>query len=420
MRVLMIVHHRLWRAAYRSRIIAEGLARRGHQVTLMVTANREKLRFRDYDSNGVRIVETPDLTFGTLRSGWDPVGALRRHLWLKSQGSAYDVVHLFETRPATIFPGLAVRKRLGVPLVIDWIDWWGRGGIISVRRPWWYKLLFAGVETWFEERFRTCADATTVISYGLARRAIDLGVPEHTIHHIRNGSDLRTFKPRSIEEARDRLKLPRDKFLLGYAAQDTFFDMEPVLGGLKKIVDRGIDAELVLCGHAPKQLKKTVIEYGLEDEVRFLGYLDWEDYPYFQSACDALVVPFPDTVYNIGRWPGKFGEYIAAGRPVVFNPVGDLIDFTGPEAPGIACDFSADAFAEAFNTLYEDERLRAELGSMARRLACREMDWERSIDRFEGVYAGLVDRGGSGDRDGKRTSNPLKSEAKSMERGEHG
>ena len=242
MRVLMIVHHRLWRAAYRSRIIAEGLARRGHQVTFMVTANNERLRFQDYESDGVRIIETPDLTSGDLRSGWDPVGALRRHHWLRSQGNSFDVVHLFETRPATIFPGLALHKRLGIPLVIDWIDWWGRGGIISVRRPWWYKLLFAGVETWFEEHFRTYADATTVISYGLARRAVDLGVPEETIHHIRNGSDLNTFKPRPIHEARSRLNLPLDRFLLGYAAQDTFFDMEPVLAGLKLIVERGIDA----------------------------------------------------------------------------------------------------------------------------------------------------------------------------------
>lgn len=390
MRILIIVHHRLWRAAYRSKIVSEGLARRGHDVTLMVTADTEKFKFRDSIQEGVRIVETPDLTFRSLRSGWDPVGALRRNSWLKRNGGSFDVVHLFETRPATIFPGLRIRKREGTPLVIDWIDWWGRGGIISMRRPWWYKALFAGVETWFEEHFRTAADATTVISYGLAQRAIDLGVSPDSIHHIRNGSDLRTFKPSSIEAARDRLKLPQGLFMLGYAAQDTFFDLEPVLDALKQIVAKGIDAELVLSGHAPDGLRKCVKQKELTERVRFLGYLDWDDYPFFQSACDVLVVPFPETVYNVGRWPGKFGEYLAAGRPVVFNPVGDLVDFDGPEAPGIACDFSAESFADAFSTLHGNPDLRLKLGERARRLACEELDWERSVDRFEAVYRSLA------------------------------
>lgn len=390
MQILLIVHHRLWRAAYRSRIIAEGLARRGHDVTLLVTADKAKLSFRESIINGVRIVETPDVTFGDLRSGWDPVAAFRRRRWLKDNIGEVDVLHLFETRPATIYPGLNVSKRLKVPLVIDWIDWWGRGGIISMRRPFWYRVLFAGIETWFEEYFRRFADATTVISYGLAQRAVSLGVPEHTIHHIRNGSDLRTFRPHTINESRARLALPEDEFLIGYAAQDTFFDLGPVLDAVKTVLDRGIPARLVLSGNAPAKLKRLVIDHNLNGRVTFLGYLSWDDYPFFQTACNVLVVPFPDTIYNIGRWPGKFGEYLAAGRPVVFNPVGDLADFGGADAPGIACDFSADSFAEAFQTLHNDPLLCERLGALARKLACDEMDWERSIDHFEAVYDGLI------------------------------
>lgn len=393
MRILLIVHHRLWRAAYRSKIIAHGLASRGHQVTLIVTADRERWRFREMQDDGVRIVEAPDLTAGSLRSGWDPVAAFRRHRWIKSQGATFDLIHLFETRPATIFPGLAARKKLGVPLVIDWIDWWGRGGIISMRRPGWYKALFGRVETWFEEHFRTYADATTVISYGLKERAISLGVPPHTIHHLRNGADVRTFKPWPKAEARARVGLPEDKFLIGYAAQDTFFDLEPVMLAFKAFIDKGVNAEFVFSGFAPNKLKKMVEDLRLSDRVNFLGYLPWDTYPYFQASCDSLVVPFPETVYNIGRWPGKFGEYLAAGRPVVFNPVGDLVDFAGSEAPGIPCDFSVEAFADAFETLHDHPQLCDELGARARRLACEQMAWEQTIDRFECLYRELLDQG---------------------------
>ena len=103
LRVVLIVHHRLWRAAYRSRIIAEGLARRGHDVTLLVTADTEKFRFRESTVNGVRVVESPDLTFGDLRSGWDPVAAFRRTRWLRSRGEKYDVIPLLSKTGQT-FP----------------------------------------------------------------------------------------------------------------------------------------------------------------------------------------------------------------------------------------------------------------------------------------------------------------------------
>jgi len=388
MRILLIVHHRRWRAAYRSRLIASELARRGHQVTLMVTADKEHWRFLDTaDVDGVRVVQSPDLTWGRLRSGWDPVCAVRRVLWLWRSGETYDLIHLFETRPATILPGLVERWRSGPTIVIDWIDWWGRGGIISVNRPMWYRILFARIETFFEEHFRTYADGTTTISYGLRDRAIALGIEPATILHIRNGADLKLFAPRPMQESRRRLGLPADAFIIGYSAQDTFFDLDPVFDGVRQVVDDGINAMVVMSGHAPPRMRRSVARFGLESRVRFLGYLPWDDYPWFLPSCNVLVCPFPPTVYNLGRWPGKFGEYCAAGRPIVFNPYGDLADFaTGDYVPGIACAFDAEAFAAAFRKLQESPSLCQNLGAIARSRALADFDWTNVVDRLEHFY----------------------------------
>lgn len=199
------------------------------------------------------------------------------------------------------------RRRLRVPLVIDWIDWWGRGGIISQNRPLWYRMALGWLETFIEEHFRTYADATTVISYGLLERAVSLGVKRETILHIRNGADLEKFAPKPMGEARRRLGLDPDAFLIGYSAQDTYFDLEPMFAGIGKLVDQGINAQMIMSGHAPKHIRAALSRCGLESRARFLGYLSWDDYPWFLPACDVLACPFPATVYNIGRWPGKFG-----------------------------------------------------------------------------------------------------------------
>jgi glycosyltransferase involved in cell wall biosynthesis len=390
----MIVHHRRWRAAYRSRVIAAELARRGHQITLIVTADKERWRFRDtIESDGVRVVDSPDLTWGRLRSGWDPICALRRLSWLWRNGETYDLVHLFETRPATILPGLAMRWRSGATIVIDWIDLWGHGGSIAIKRPIWYRILFAWVETFFEEHFRSYADGTTTISYGLRDHAIGLGIDPGTILHIRNGADLTLFSPRPMQEGRRRLGLPAEAFIIGYSAQDSFFDLDPIFDSVRQLVEGGINAMIAMSGHAPSRVRHSIARFGLESRARFLGYLSWDDYPWFLPSCDALACPFPQTVYNLGRWPGKFGEYCAAGRPIVFNPHGDLADFaTGDQVPGIACAFDATAFASAFRKLHESPGLCERLGAIARSRAVTDFDWHNVVDRLEHFYGEIIAR----------------------------
>jgi glycosyltransferase involved in cell wall biosynthesis len=392
MRILFIVHHRRWRAAYRSRAIASELSSRGHQVTLLVTADTERWRFREtMETDGVRIVESPDLTWGRLRSGWDPICAIRRSLWVLRESGTYDLVHLFETRPATILPGLVAQWRNRSRLIIDWIDWWGRGGAISINRPLWYRLLFGWFETFFEEHFRTYADGTTTICLGLCRRAIGLGVDPDTILQMRNGTDLTASEPRHLQEGRRRLGLPADTYIIGYSAQDTFFDLEPVFQAVRLLLNRGINVMMAMSGYPPPHIRQLITQLELERQTRFIGYLSREDYSWFLASCDVLVCPFPPTVYNLGRWPGKFGDYCAAARPIVFNPEGDLAEFAeGDRIPGITCAFEASAIAEAFLKLYESPEMRRQLGTAARSRALSDFTWGHQVDRLEQFYSRVI------------------------------
>lgn len=390
MRILMVNHHRLWRTWTRAGILAERLAARGHRVTLLVIADHAHWRFRRRNFKGVDLVECPDLTFGRLRSGWDFVCALRRYLWLARENARYDAIHLFETRPATIYPGLAWKRRTNAPLVVDWIDWWGRGGLITVNRPGWYRLLFAGIETYYEEYFRKYANATTVMSLGLAGRAEALGIAPETILHLRNGADLERFRPRDKGEARARLGLPADAFLVGFASMDTFIDLEPLLEGFRRLSASAPAARLLMIGRATPRARGLVRNAGLAERTVFPGFVPEADYPLYLSACDVLAMPFPETNYNLGRWPNKFGDYLASARPVLFNPTGDLAEFASGDPPGIACAFDARAFADGLLALYGDPALRERLGRRARALAEERLDWEKQIDKLERLYLGLA------------------------------
>ena len=138
--ILMICHHRRHKAFARPHAMAAHLVDRGHQVTLMVISENRLVGFVENKWDGVRIIETPDLLWGNLRSGWDLWGLLNREVYLSRDKGSYDLVHCFETRPATIYPALQYCHRHNLPLVTDWNDWWGRGGIIEKKSP---KMVFA-------------------------------------------------------------------------------------------------------------------------------------------------------------------------------------------------------------------------------------------------------------------------------------
>src|SRR3990172_1332446 len=169
----MITHHRRMKADARPHAMARELVGRGHRVTLIVTADRRRARVIGSEWDGVRVIETPDLLWVRLRSGWDPWSLLNRAVFLRRDEWVYDIAHCFETRPATIYPALVYSSANNLPIVTDWNDWWGRGGIIDELRPKWYRFLFGGVETYYEEAFRTRGAGLTVISTALVQRAVD-------------------------------------------------------------------------------------------------------------------------------------------------------------------------------------------------------------------------------------------------------
>ena len=364
---------------------------------MMVVAENARFHFKRSLIDGVDVIEAPDLTSGRLRSGWDPVSIWRRIRCVRRLDTDYDLIHLFETRPATIYPGLAARRRMKVPMLIDWIDWWGRGGLIEINRPAWYRLLFGGMETYYEEHFRTRADASTVMCHGLMERAVGLGVPRETILHLRNGADHERFCPRPMAEVRSQLGLAPDNFIAGFASLDSFYDLEPVLRGMKQLLSSGTPARLLLIGKSDSRVRSHVAAMGLSEHTDYSGFAPDDIYPLYLNACDVLLMPFPETNYNIGRWPNKFGEYLASGRPVIFNAVGDLQDFDlpDPDAVGIVCEFSAEAFAAAMQQMYESPELADRLGDNARQAALRELNWPHQIGRLETLYAGLTDDGGA-------------------------
>ena len=385
--ILMVTHHRKFKMYNRPFPMSEYLAKRGHDVTLLVTADTNRMSIQTEVINNVTIVEIPDLLWGRLRSGWDLWNGFRKLLYLLQNERKFDIIHVHETRPATILSVLPFARWKKIPLVIDWNDWWGgEGGVIDEIRPWWYRWTFGWVEAFFEEYFRKFADGTTAISNALKDRAIGLGISPESILQLPGGAKSDKYPFVAKEQCRVETGLPKNGPILGFSSLDSHLDMDLVFEALQHIVERKPTCKLIITGSANSRVQQLADRFGVGGSVIWTGFVPSEEFMVYLGCCDLFLMPLADKMYNRGRWPNKITDYITVGRPVLANPIGDMADLVERFDIGILTGWDSVQFANAAINLLDNYDLLSRMGQNARCLAEGEFSWSNLVARLERFY----------------------------------
>ena len=393
LRLLLITNHREFKIHFRARPWARELAARGHDVDVMCHAQTERLRTRIETVDGFRLIHNPDLLFGSLRQGWDPVCALRRGRFLFREDRRYDLIHCLDTRLAVVWPALAYARARKIAIVSDWIDWWGRGGLIEERRPGWYRAMFAGVETFFEEHYRNKLDGLTAVSQALIDRAVGLGVPREHCKWIPGGANLAAFDPICAkEEIRNRLGIGLTQPVLCFAGLDVLVDLPLAFAAFERVHAQRDDSLLLLLGVRDSDIRSIPISVRARSALRLAGRVDYDELADHLAAADVFLMPFSDTVSNRGRWPNKIGDYMCVGRPTVSNPVGEVQRLFRQHEIGVLADPTPDAMAQAALDLIDNPGRAAAMGRHAREIAESEFRWDRLVEGLERWYQQVLSR----------------------------
>ena len=109
------------------------------------------------------------------------------------------------------------------------------------------------------------------------------------------------------------------------------------------------------------------------------------------SCADVFVMPYPDCVANIGRWPGRIGIYLALGRPIISNPVGEIKLLFEKEEVGLLAIETAEDVAKKIIRLKNNPSLREQLGRHGRRVA-EMINWGKMTDKVENCYLETIAR----------------------------
>jgi len=144
--------------------------------------------------------------------------------------------------------------------------------------------------------------------------------------------------------------------------------------------------KLDLAGRGPLQpaLRSYARELGLDDAVRFLGFVS----PVQRAIEESAIVVVP----SLGEGFGMVAlEAMERARPVIASAVGGLPEIVVDEETGLVVPSGdAEALAEAIVALAGDLERAADMGRTGRDRALTAFTPERSVRRIEELYEGAL------------------------------
>jgi len=231
----------------------------------------------------------------------------------------------------------------------------------------------------------------TVISTALRDRAIKLGVPAEKIRMITGGAPLDEFQDHTIVESREHVGLQGDDLIIGYSSKDGHYEIEMMIRALAEVVKKYPKAKLLLTGTTGDLATKLSTKYGVTENLILTGVLPYKELPWYLGCANVFILPFPDKIFNRGRWPNKIGDYFSLARPLVSNPCGDVKRILEENEVGLLADWDPIDFARKIIFLFENKDISLRMGKNGRQYAERYLDWNFLTEKLEEFYYLLLE-----------------------------
>lgn len=153
------------------------------------------------------------------------------------------------------------------------------------------------------------------------------GVPDEKMYKLDQGVDLDIFNPqRGDIELNMNMNL-KDEYVVVYTAHlNIACDLDCILEGIRLAISRNPGIKLLIVGGGPllKYYKSMAAKMNLQNNVFFTGYVKVHDVPRYINIANTCIVYYRDKRVNYYRTSMKLREYLAMGKKVVCNDVGDL------------------------------------------------------------------------------------------------
>lgn len=228
----------------------------------------------------------------------------------------------------------------------------------------------------------TRATRIQVISNYLKDMARDFGA-KCPIDVIPNGVDLPRFthdySSVELDAIREEIqKKPGETILITTSRLVTKNGLSDVIAALEYL-PTSVKFLIAGIGSLEESLKEQVTRLGLEDRVKFLGYISHFDLPKYLKVSDIFVRP------SLSEGMGNsFIEAMAAQIPVIATPVGGIVDFLIDGETGLMCEVNNPrSIAQKVEKLMKDTESRDYIVRTAYVMVTSKYDWGMIADEMK-------------------------------------
>jgi len=380
------------------RALAEGLARRGHQVSVLTTDWGLEQRFektpeeapasegpygRVREIGGVAVVYLAKWLHYRAAS-WNP--GLRKYL--RAELKNFDVAHIFGLYDL-LGPGTAAEcRKQGIPYVVEPI-----GMYLPIVRNLWLKRIY---HRFLGREMVEGASLVVATAEQERRELVCGGIAKEKILLRRNGVDSPSVLPER-GSFREEFEIPANAKLvlfLGRLSEKKSPDLllKAFAGATGSGPGRGRRADLAFVGPdetgMKARLRKMAKSLGLGERVHFSDALEGE--AKWQAYRDADIFVLPSQNENFGN---TAAEAVAAGTPVIVTDqcgIAPLLE----DVAGMVVKHDEKDLRGALARLLEDNGLRTKLKEGCK-IAYHRLDWEEPLAEMEAAYRSLAARGGT-------------------------
>jgi glycosyltransferase involved in cell wall biosynthesis len=387
----MLVHSGAGTAAFvRAQSLARWLEPLGYEVTLIAARSAAGLGWRETSLKGGQFLEMPDLLPARLRNGGlSPIDlACRAQHVLRVR---YDLVYASGPRPATVWPALIARRRWDSPYVAGCDDLWGWEGIAEIRRGA-SRLTLGRLDAAMERFVWSHADAIATPSTDLLRRMRQGGLPRERIQLVGVGADFERIQPLPKADMRRLHGVPAAAHVVVHAGSSDY-DADLLSELFVALARLDPDAFLLMVGARLPSVERRLTEAQLQGRWKNVGFIPMEHLGKALACGDVALLPYSDRPLNRGRFPSRFGDYLASGRPMVINPTGDAGRIVHEERVGLTAPEGPTGFATVVHGLLSDPGLQEEMGRRARRLAETRYAWRAMAEQLDVLFRQVLARG---------------------------
>ncbi len=230
------------------------------------------------------------------------------------------------------------------------------------------KAIWRGAETVVAK----CSEEADLI------HAVDRRIP---VTLIPNGVDMASFRQNTRPQRNFPLRLLCVARLIERKGQKQLIEAVHLLS------QAGVDIRLDLIGTGDAQpaYQEQVKQLGLEDKVRFLGYVPRQWIPDHYASADVFVL----ASYSEGMSVATL-EAMAAGLPLVVTHTGGTADLVVEGVNGLTFDWG-DVYALSSHLLaLSNDRVLARRMGVASRHRAGMFSWEAAAERYLGLFANLI------------------------------